>query len=214
MHKRIILVLVSVSLSCLCYAQTRPVTPAVLPVPNNYDTTSMFNNAFIYPNAFRVEISSTGTGVTGSTVVVQAILNPISVTDSTVTVRSILNPVDVTDSTVTVRKIIDPVDVGGSTVIVKSIYDGKVSSGTSGLITGVTSAIITISEQVRSWSFKTRDLANTESMTKITPNLFATDITLFDGDADSEIIDIPVPITFSVTIPITSTMTYVITTLK
>jgi hypothetical protein len=107
------------------------------------------------------------------------------------------------------------IDVSESTVTVRDErYYQKVSSGTSGSLTGITSAVIVVSENVNSWSFIHRNITNTELAATINPNLYGTDITLYDGDADSEIIDIAAPVTFSITMPVSSTMTYVINTRK
>lgn len=104
------------------------------------------------------------------------------------------------------------VDASGSTIS-DDRYANKVSSGTSGMITGVTSATITVSDKVAAWSFYMDNSAN-GSYATIVPSLWGTGIKLKDGQSDSEEIDVPSACTFTVSMPVTSTITYTIRTVK
>jgi len=83
-----------------------------------------------------------------------------------------------------------------SGVITDSRYVGKVSSGTAGKITAVTGATITIAGNVTHWSFKCKNEINGNYM-RIDNTMIGYQCELADGDTDNETVDIPQPITFT-----------------
>jgi hypothetical protein len=96
------------------------------------------------------------------------------------------------------------------------LYEGQIvykSSGTSGLITGVTSFTVTVADKVRSFSFLYE--SPTGEYSKIEPSYTGTPISLNDGKYINTIIDYPQAITFSVTnMVVGSTMTWNVPTIK
>ena len=113
------------------------------------------------------------------------------------------------------RIVIAPYSISNTGFIMRdSRFENKVSSGTSGLLTGVTTGVITITDNVISWSFLIENINNTSTYGVIVPSIWGTNISLRSGQSDTEYVDIPAPVTFTYSIPITSTMTYTIRTLK
>ena len=85
---------------------------------------------------------------------------------------------------------------GSTTTVKDERYAGKVSSGTAGLITGVTTSTITVLNNVARWSFLYKDVDNVGAFCNIKPSVWSVPIYLEDGDRNTEIVDIPRPITF------------------
>lgn len=128
--------------SSIVFSQAPPV-PASLPTPDNYTSQSMDNNAFVYPDAYRVIARSSGVYVvTGSTVVIQKIIDIVSVYGSTIVVQKIIDLVNVTGSTVVVQKIIDNVNVTGSSITaVLSITNPIRVIESTGVITSIVNPV-------------------------------------------------------------------------
>lgn len=110
---------------------------------------------------------------------------------------------------------ISDVDVTGSTVSVNDTrYINKTSSGTSGLITSATSATITVTDNVDSWSFIYKDSLQGRFI-NIQPSIYGTNVPLEGGDVYDKVLSIPAAVTFSVTgLIISTTLQYEITTIK
>lgn len=101
------------------------------------------------------------------------------------------------------------VNVGSNVVITESRFQNETSTGTSGIITGVTSFNYTTAHKVMSWSFLVKD-DTPRRFTTITPSIWGTPIYLENNDSDSEVVDIPQIVTFSVSLPISATVQYTI----
>ncbi len=101
----------------------------------------------------------------------------------------------------------------GTITVTDSHFANKVSSGTSGLITGQATATVTVADNVVAWSFLMENVGSNE-YASITPSIWGTPIKLKDGQSNSEYVDIPAPVTFTITLPATSTMTYTARTVK
>jgi hypothetical protein len=210
------------------YAAPVVVTP--LPLPANYSSDLVLTNVLSTATPCALRITPTPGSifnVSGSTLTVSlapgtSVFANVNLGTMTVTLLPgttvFVTPAagasfTVSGSTVNVGNLSD-IQVSGSTVSVVDRYYQKISSGTSGLLTGVTTAVIVVTEPVSGWSFKHRNLIATESIATINQDLYGTNISLFDGDADSEAVDVARAVTFNISMPVTSTLTYVINTLK
>lgn len=123
--------------------------------------------------------------------------------------------------TVTHEKLQEVIDsmsrvvIGSGTVFnTPAVYENKVSTGIGGILTGVTSASISASDNVTGWSFVYRNLVNTESIATISDSLTGDIIYLFDGHYENYEVDIPQGVDFTITMPVESTMTYRVKTIK
>lgn len=94
-------------------------------------------------------------------------------------------------------------------------YLNKTSSGSvAGLITGVTSATITVSANVTSFGFLVKDSVKGNYIS-IQPTGYISAIKLTDGDADNEKVEVPQAMTFNLTnLQLTTTVQYNISAVK
>lgn len=94
-------------------------------------------------------------------------------------------------------------------------YSGKISSGTAGIITGATSATITISDKVCNYSFIMKNSADIGQFVNITNSIMEGADYLADGDYINNDIVIPAAITFQLnSLPASCTIQYHINTIK
>lgn len=191
-----IIFLVLISIANILYAVLPPTPTPPLPIPDRYTPANISNNAFVYPDSIRVTISTAG---------------PLPV--------SITSPVIFNVSGSTVNAVVS--GVTGSTVAISNPsitqYDNKVSSGIAGKITGMTSATLTVTapKKVVSWAFKHLNTGAPDSEVTVESTLLGQKIYLYDGDSDSEDnIKTPVPTTFNITLPVSSTVQYRIMTIQ
>lgn len=95
-----------------------------------------------------------------------------------------------------------------SIVVLDSRYSGKVSTGTSGKITAVTSQQIVISNDVTGFQFTFINSVDGSAEATVTTSHDGDKKYFYDGFWKVIKIDVPQPITFDVSLPVTSTMTY------
>lgn len=94
-------------------------------------------------------------------------------------------------------------------------YQAKVSSGTAGKITGVTSSSITVSDNVSKFTFKYRNDADASQYMSVSNSIMGGASYLADGDVVSVEVITPAPVTFTISdLSASATLQYIITTLK
>lgn len=110
-------------------------------------------------------------------------------------------PTDYPDSTVYEQ-------ILSSVTTVEKKYLNKVSTGTSGKITATTSQQIVISNNVSRFQFTFVNSADSSLEAIVISSVDGDSMYFYDGFWKVIPVDIPQPITFDVTLPVTSTMTY------
>jgi hypothetical protein len=161
------------------------------------------------------------TKVVGSTINVSGVTTYKNVVvDSGTIAISNQNPnVFVTSGTITINNLNpsykDVVISSGNVTNDDIRYSGKISSGTAGIITGTTSATITISDKVCNYSFIMKNAANIGEYINILNSITVGADYLADGDYISVDIVVPAAITFNLnSLPVSCTIQYHINTIK
>lgn len=155
-------------------------------------------------NSIRVVISTMpDVNVTGSTMTVDNF--PLDYPDSTA--QSSLSSIDTNTSNAYEQ-------LKTSVTTSDERWTNRVSTGTNGIITAATSATITIANPVRGYNFTFINASDSSVVATVTPSLTGTAMSFFDGFYKNIIVEKPEAITFEVSLPITSTMTYEIQELE
>lgn len=105
-----------------------------------------------------------------------------------------------------------------SSLAVVEVYDSrfynKVSTGTSGKITGVTTQQVVIANNVTRFQFTFVNSADGSAEATVITSIDGDTLYFYDGFWKVINVDIPQPVTFDIAMPVTSTFTYKISEVK